>query len=114
MKRLKKGSSGEESLSVDDDIPPIGSLDRRKGSLMKKFFKNRKKADEIFSIDLRKTGVVSSTSSREKRGRIEYTSIPVNVQETRDGMMMFSMLLESSLPGSVPDPNIVAGILELV
>jgi hypothetical protein len=29
-------------------------------------------------------------------------------------MMMFSMVLESCLPGSVPDPNIVAGILDLV
>lgn len=80
---------------------------------MNKFFRsNRKKADEIF--ELRKTETVSRTSFRQQRSGVEYTSIPVNVQELRDGMMMFSMLLESCLPGSVPDPSIVAGILELV
>ena len=115
MKAMKKGSPIEEPFSVEDDMSPVGSTERRRRSLMKKFFKsNRKKADEIFGIELRKTGGVSLTSFRQHSGGVEYTSIPVNVQEVRDGMMMFSMLLESCLPGSVPDPNIVAGILELV
>jgi hypothetical protein len=112
---LKKGSPIEETFSGEDDIRPAGSMERRRKSLMNKFFKsNRKKADEIFSIELRKAGGVSLTSFRQQRSCIEYTSIPVNVQEIRDGMMMFSMVLESCLPGSVPDPNIVAGILDLV
>lgn len=113
---MKKGSPIEESHSVEDDISPVGSTDRRRRSLMRKFFKTstRKKADEIFSFEYRRTGEVSLRSFRQQRCGVEYTSIPVNVQEIRDGMMMFSMLLESSLPGSVPDPNIVAGILELV
>ena len=112
---MKKGSPIEETFSGEDEVRPAGSLERRRKSLMNKFFKsNRKKADEIFSIELRKAGGVSLTSFRQQRSCIEYTSIPVNVQEIRDGMMMFSMVLESCLPGSVPDPNIVAGILDLV
>ena len=113
---MKKGSPTEESYSVDDESSPVGSTDRRRRSIMRKFFKSsaRKKADEIFSFEYRKQGGVSLRSFRQQRCGVEYTSIPVNVQEIRDGMMMFSMLLESSLPGSVPDPNIVAGILELV
>ena len=85
---------------------------------MKKFFQksNRKKFDEIYAGDAKKTGLVSLNSSRRKLHRlsVEYTSIPVKVKEVRDGMLMFSMLLESSIPGSVPDPQIVSGILELV
>lgn len=115
---MTKGSPTDETFSVEDDIPPAGSLDRRRKSLMKKFFKssssNRKKADEIFGVDLRKNEGISLTSFRQQRFSVEFTSVPVNVQEIRDGMMMFSMLLESCLPGSVPDPKIVAGILELV
>lgn len=112
---MKKGSPIEETFSGEDDVRPAGSMERRRKSLMNKFFKsNRKKADEIFSIELRKAGGVSLTSFSQQRSCVEYTSIPVNVQEIRDGMMMFSMVLESCLPGSVPDPNIVAGILDLV
>ena len=115
MKRIKKGSTLEESLSVEDEIPSVGSLDRRRKSIIKKFFPktSRKKADEIFGIETRKSGGVSYSSFR-RQSNVEYTSIPVNVQEIRDGMMKFSMLLESCLPGSVPDHNIIAGILELV
>ena len=86
---------------------------------MRKFFQksNRKKVDEVFSGEMKKTSVSSLSSSRRRLHRAsvaEYTSIPVKVKEVRDGMMMFSMLLESSIPGSVPDAQIIAGILELV
>ena len=111
----KKGGAMDEPLGADEEFSPGNSLDRRRKSLMKKFFKaSRKKADQIFTADLRKAEAVSLTSFRRHLSSVEYTSIPVNVKEIRVGVMMFSMLLESSLPGTVPDPQVVAGILELV
>lgn len=110
-----KKTNVEELFSVDEDFSGGNSIDRRRKSLMKKIFKpNRKKADDIFPTDSRKSEGASSTLSRHHNLSVKYTSIPVKVKEIRDGMMMFSMLLESSLPGSVPDPQIVSGILELV
>ena len=38
----------------------------------------------------------------------------IPVQELRVGMARFTFLLENSMPGSVPDPSLLASILDLV
>lgn len=38
----------------------------------------------------------------------------VPLKPVRDGMHRFSFLLEVCLPGSVPDPQLIAAVLDLV
>lgn len=38
----------------------------------------------------------------------------VPIEPVREGMLRFSFLLETCTPGSVPDPQLVAAVLDLV
>ena len=44
----------------------------------------------------------------------EFETKPVNIEALRAGMVRFRFLLHGCQPGSVPDPKIVASMLDLV
>lgn len=89
------------------DTTPVGS--RRKAQKQKSF--NRKKIEDVFPVKI-------PHKIREDNG---YLLVPVDVERKlvdvdglKAGMFRLRFLVNGSQPGSIPDPKIVASMLDLV
>jgi hypothetical protein len=93
-------------------------------SLKKKIFKekSRKRLDDVFPMkSSNKKLITSSSSSLPDNGSPtidivvqEYERRPVDVGALRQGLIRLRFLVNASQPGAVPDPHIVAAMLDLV
>lgn len=119
----KQRAIGQNYDSDDDgDDSPDNSLQQI--SLKKKRIKEktRKRLDEVFPMkSSSKKLITSSSSSLPENGSPtidivvqEYERKPVDVGALREGMIRLRFLVNASQPGAVPDPHIVAAMLELV
>ena len=102
-----------EDLLDTDSLPDQSSTTKRK--LLKSKSSSRRKLDDIFPITRR----IPDSSFAEPALPVdivvrEVETKPVDVGALRAGMVRFRFLLHGCQPGSVPDPKIVASMLDLV
>ena len=98
---------------LDESASDQSSSVRRK--LLKAKSSSRKKIDDVFPIARK----ITDGSSAEPSLPIdivvrEFETKPVDIDALRAGMVRFRFLLHGCQPGSVPDPKIVASMLDLV
>lgn len=114
---------GQTYDSDDDNLDDSPDTSMQQVSLKKKLFKerSRKRLDEVFPMKSGKKLINSSSSSIPDNGsptveivHHEYERRPVDVEALRLGLIRFRFLMNASQPGAVPDPNIVAAMLDLV
>ena len=107
--------SDEDLLDSPDTPSEQPPSSRRK--LLKSKASSRKKLDEIFPITKKGDGMLSSLNEPSLPIDIvvhEFETKPVDVDALRSGMVRFRFLLHGSQPGSIPDPKILASMLDLV
>ena len=88
------------------------STTRRK--LLKSKASSRKKLEDIFPMAKKGEGSFNEPSLPIDIVVHEFETKPVDIDALRAGMVRFRFLLHGSQPGSVPDPKILASILDLV
>lgn len=102
-----------DSSEAASEQPP--STTRRK--LLKSKASSRKKLEDIFPMAKKGEGLLSSFNEPSLPIDIvvhEFETKPVDIDALRAGMVRFRFLLHGSQPGSVPDPKILASMLDLV
>lgn len=102
-----------EDLLDSESLPDQSSTAKRK--LLKSKSSTRRKLDDVFSM----TRKMTESSFVEPSLPIdivvhEVETKPVDLEALRAGMVRFRFLLYGCQPGSVPDPKIVASMLDLV
>ena len=102
-----------EDLLDSESLPDQSSTMKRK--LLKSKSSSRKKLDDVFPI-ARKIADSPSTEPSLPIDIVvrEFETKPVDMEALRAGMVRFRFLLHGCHPGSVPDPKIVASMLDLV
>lgn len=112
-----------QTYDSDDDNLDDNDASIHQVSLKKKLFKerSRKRLDEVFPMKSGKKLINSSSSSLPDNGSPtvdiavpEYERRPVDVESLRLGLIRLRFLMNASQPGAVPDPSIVAAMLDLV
>ena len=102
----------DSSEAASEQLP---STTRRK--LLKSKASSRKKLEDIFPMTKKGEGLLSSFNEPSLPIDIvvhEFETKPVDIDALRAGMVRFRFLLHGSQPGSVPDPKILASMLDLV
>lgn len=107
--------SDEDLLDTPDT--PSEQRPSLKRKLLKSKTPSRKKLDDIFPIT--KKGDTTPSTLSEPTLPIdivvhEFETKPVDVEALRSGMVRFRFLLHGGQPGSIPDPKILASMLDLV
>ena len=107
--------SDEDLLDTPDT--PSEQRPSLKRKLLKSKTPSRKKLDDIFPIT--KKGDTTPSALSEPTLPIdivvhEFETKPVDVEALRSGMVRFRFLLHGGQPGSIPDPKILASMLDLV
>ena len=102
-----------EDLLDSESLTEQTSTTKRK--LLKSKSTSRKKLEDVFPI-ARKIPDSSSTEPSLPVDIVvhEIETKPVDIEALRAGMARFRFLLHGCQPGSVPDPKIVASMLDLV
>lgn len=78
---------------------------------------SRKKLDDVFPMAKKGDGLLGSFNEPSRPIDIvvhEFETKPVDIDALRAGMVRFRFFLHASQPGSVPDPKILASMLDLV
>ena len=108
--------SDEDLLdSSEASFEQPSSTARRK--LLKSKACSRKKLDEVFPMAKKGDGLLGSVNEPSLPIGIvvhEVETKPVDIGALRGGMVRFRFFLLASQPGSVPDPKILASMLDLV
>ncbi|XP_048588212.1 protein unc-80 homolog isoform X2 [Nematostella vectensis] len=117
----RKGAIGQTYDSDDEDDP--NDPNSQAMSLKRKLFKekSRKRIEEVFPSAVknsRKKLCTSSSSSLQESPTIdivvqEYQRKPVDITALREGLIRLRFLMKGTQPGAVPDPQIVAAMLDL-
>ena len=106
-----------EDLLDPSDAPPEQQSSNARRKLLKSKSSTRKKLDDVFPISRKGDGMLSSFNEPSLPIDIvvhEFETKPVDVDALRAGMVRFRFLLHGGQPGSVPDPKILASMLDLV
>ena len=112
---------GTQYYSDEDLLDTPDTPSEQRPSLKRKLLKSktpsRKKLDDIFPIT--KKGDTTPSTLSEPTLPIdivvhEFETKPVDVEALRSGMVRFRFLLHGGQPGSIPDPKILASMLDLV
>ncbi|KAK3733911.1 hypothetical protein QZH41_000981 [Actinostola sp. cb2023] len=111
---------GQNYDSDDDNLDDSPDASMQQISLKKKLFKerSRKRLDDVFPMKSGKKLVTSSSSSLPDNGSPTVDIVmrerrPVDIESLRHGLIRLRFLMNASQPGAVPDPHIVAAMLDL-
>ena len=107
----------DEDLLDSSEAPSEQQSSTARRKLLKSKSSTRKKLDDIFPMAKKGDGLLSSFNEPSQPIDIvvhEFETKPVDIDALRAGMVRFRFFLHASQPGSVPDPKILASMLDLV